>query len=291
VIQDTINSIKATLHDRATSPLFGTFALSWLVWNHRAVAVMLSPLPYADKFRYIDTTLYGPQFSWQWWVFLFLGPLISTVLFLVVYPYPAHWAFKYWRSHQKKLKAIQQKIEDEMPVTQEEARKLRRELEDLVVDHDKQMVIKNAQVEAHKRDLLDSQTNEIQKRDLLAEANKKLALAEDQIQQLGRTSASVIRPEEVQFPSVIDKKYRLYFNPTMGKGKSKVIAFADNGVISEGNNDNENSWRIASGRLELLNAKGTPHSRFGFDQRFGVFVMIEDEALPAIKNQYMVPEL
>ena len=51
-------SVKAVLYDRISSPLLGTFAVSWVLWNHRFITVLLSNMEPIEKFKVVDTVLY-----------------------------------------------------------------------------------------------------------------------------------------------------------------------------------------------------------------------------------------
>jgi len=52
-------------------------------------------------------------------------PLLTTVLFIFFYPYPARAVFEFTRKQQKRLKEIRQRIEDETPLTVEESKQIR----------------------------------------------------------------------------------------------------------------------------------------------------------------------
>lgn len=60
-------------------------------------------------------------------------------------------------------------------------------------------------------------------------------------------------------------QWRLFFNPKAGAGRSKIMRFGADGSIVIGANQNEASWRMRSGRLELLDSNGGVHSRFNYD--------------------------
>ena len=125
MFEELSKTIKAQLYERASSPLLGSFALSWLAWNYRFVIVLLSGMAAPEKFRYIDTSLY---LSWEEAGLRGgLYPLITALLLIFVYPIPARYVYEYWRKQQRALKEIQQRIDDETPLTKEEARQLRRE--------------------------------------------------------------------------------------------------------------------------------------------------------------------
>lgn len=122
MITDLSKEIKAILYDRAKSPLFGAFLLSWAAWNFVPLASFFSSLEFDQK-----------QFFWRAFYsdnepifFLLIYPLLSAIIFLLIYPFPARWVFRYTQQHNAKLKAIQQQIEDTTPLTQEEANALRK---------------------------------------------------------------------------------------------------------------------------------------------------------------------
>lgn len=122
MLDDLTKEIKAQLYERVKSPLFGAFAFSWMIWNYRVLLALVSDLKFPEKMQYIDKTY---PTAWDLSLHGVLGPLVSAVLFLWLYPYPARWMYSYWATQQKKLKEVQQSIEDETPLTRDEARVLR----------------------------------------------------------------------------------------------------------------------------------------------------------------------
>lgn len=123
MFDDLTKEIKAQLYERVKSPLFGAFAFSWVGWNYRAVLGVVSELSFKERMAYLDV-LYPTWQEWGW--HCFAGPLVTALVFLLAYPLPARWMYSYWAGQQKKLKEVQQKIEDETPLTQEEANALRK---------------------------------------------------------------------------------------------------------------------------------------------------------------------
>ena len=72
------------------------------------------------------------------------------------------------------------------------------------------------------------------------------------------------------------------------------MRFEEGGIISEGNNNNEYSWRVNNGLLELLNSETKVHSRFSYDPENNRFSHTNDPDTGStqkhsIKNQYMIP--
>jgi hypothetical protein len=125
MVDDLIKSLKAQLYERASSPLLSVFVLSWLLWNYRFVSILFSTIPVIEKFNFIDTKLFSTYEDYLLRGFSY--PLITTLLFIFVYPYPAKFVYQFWRNRLKELKEIRQKIEDETPLTIEESRNIKRE--------------------------------------------------------------------------------------------------------------------------------------------------------------------
>ena len=66
MIRDTIDSIKASLYERAASPFLSAFGLSWVVVNYRLILLLISDLKPKEKFDYIDTVLYPDTITNPW---------------------------------------------------------------------------------------------------------------------------------------------------------------------------------------------------------------------------------
>ncbi len=144
MLGDAMKTIKALLYERITSPLLGAFILSWCLWNFRFLIVIFSTLPVIDKFNMIDTIIFPSQE-----VMLFKGiiyPLVTTAFFIYVYPYPAKKVYEFWRSRQRDLKEIRQKIEDEEPLTKEEAIMIRTEVYRIKKEHQDEIAKRDEEI-------------------------------------------------------------------------------------------------------------------------------------------------
>lgn len=125
MLSDLAKTVKAQLYERVSSPLLGAFAISWVAWNYRFILVLISSMPVAERFAYIDSNIFDSYQN----IFLHgtLYPLLTTLSLIFIYPIPAKFVYGYWRTRQRELKEIQQRIDDETPLTREEARELRHE--------------------------------------------------------------------------------------------------------------------------------------------------------------------
>lgn len=120
---DFWKDFKFQISERLTNPLLGSFIASWFVWNWNLILVLLFGDGYSERLQVVQSVIDGAgAYYLQLWAF----PLVSAGVFILVYPFAARLVYWYWESQQKKIKAMRQRIEDETPITQEEATRLRR---------------------------------------------------------------------------------------------------------------------------------------------------------------------
>jgi hypothetical protein len=90
---------------------------------------------------------------------------------------------------------------------------------------------------------------------------------------------------------LLKNKFRLFFDPRVsGMSKTKIIRFGKEGQVSEGQNRNENSWRMDRHFLEFLNSKGQVYSRFYYSTIDRKFYHTNDPDTRSVKGQYMIHE-
>lgn len=135
MLDDLAKSVKAQLYERVSSPLLASFALAWAAWNYRFILVLVSSMSATEKIAYIDSHIF-PTLE-QISLHGALYPLLTALALIFLYPIPAKYVYQYWRQRQKELKEIQQQIDDETPLTKEEARQLRREALSASLEYDK----------------------------------------------------------------------------------------------------------------------------------------------------------
>lgn len=70
---------------------------------------------------------------------------------------------------------------------------------------------------------------------------------------------------------------------------SKTLAFHADGPFAEGKNDNEHTWRISNGRLEIVDVYGQVYSRFFFIPSTRGFHHTNDQDTLSIRGQFMAP--
>jgi hypothetical protein len=144
-MKELIDSIRLQIYERLSSPLFGSLVLAWLGWNYRLVTVMVSNLPVEKKFEFIDTKLYVT--AWDCWGKALGFPLLTALLFILVYPHPAKWVFGYWHRRQQEQKKLRDKIEGATLLTEQESIAIRKELYGRQAEHGAEIAKLQKQIE------------------------------------------------------------------------------------------------------------------------------------------------
>lgn len=193
-MDDLAKSVKAQLYERVSSPLLGTFALSWAAWNYRFILVLVSSMSVTEKIGYIDSQVF-PTLE-QILLRGALYPLLTALALIFLYPIPAKYVYQYWRRRQKELKEIQQQIDDETPLTKEEARQLRREALSASIEYDKALQSRATEI-ARLKELVEELQNrgtavtaEVQEQDTSAPSSVADDLDETQIAMLEKIAKS-----------------------------------------------------------------------------------------------------
>jgi hypothetical protein len=93
--------------------------------------------------------------------------------------------------------------------------------------------------------------------------------------------------EALILSKLVGSEWRLIFNPT--SSKSKKIIFHEDGNVGEGQNNNEHTWRIRQGMLEILCNDRQVFSRFRYDPDKGSFFHTNDDDTLSIRSQRIEP--
>ncbi len=135
MLNDFKDSVKAKLYDFNYTPFMSSLVISWIIINHKYLLVLFSEkLDIGKKLTMLnDTYSYNAVFGYFSFYFM---PLLFALFYVYVYPLIAKKFYEYtlWRT--KELKSIKQKIEDETPITQEEAREIRAQIDKLTTERD-----------------------------------------------------------------------------------------------------------------------------------------------------------
>ena len=128
-MEDIIKSIKATLYDRAASPLVGSFVLAWLVWNYDFVLAFFSGAELSYKLDYIQTYIFG-----NWIQCLgkgFIGPAVTVYIYYWWIHKLSIIVYKKAVTNNRELIDEKRKLEKEALLSVEQSNQLRRQIENI----------------------------------------------------------------------------------------------------------------------------------------------------------------
>lgn len=140
-------TLSSQLAERVTSPLGGSFVISWALWNYKFIVILFSNNTATTTFSLIERIAF-PSF-WATLTNGILFPLLTALAYIFIYPYPSRFIYKFTRERQREISIIRQQIEDETPLTTAESRELRRLHRQLQESHEQEI----ARQEALIRDL------------------------------------------------------------------------------------------------------------------------------------------
>lgn len=170
MLEELSKTVKAQLYERVSSPLLGSFLIAWCGWNYKFVLVLISSMEAEKKLAYINANLYPS--IWDRVLEGFTYPLVTSLVLIFAYPWPARWIFSYSRKQQLKLKKLQYEIDEDTPLNMEDARELRRSNSKIVEDFEKEISLQKSQIERQKEQL------EIARESLKNQGSEKEHIAE-----------------------------------------------------------------------------------------------------------------
>jgi hypothetical protein len=137
------DAIKATLYERATSPLYSTFVFSWLIWNWKIPMVILFGDKQSTRIDYIDN--YVDSFEIPL-LTLLIWPLVSAIFLLLLLPYFSNWIYKIALKFKQKRLDFKTKSESSSILSAEKALELYKELSEIKGQLAAEMAEKKLQV-------------------------------------------------------------------------------------------------------------------------------------------------
>lgn len=141
MLSDITNSIKAKLYDFTYTPFMSSMIIAWIILNHKYLLIYFAEYGLDEKlellnehdFSYVIGTVCIPYAMNVWF------PIAFGLFYVFVYPWASKIFYEYTLERTKALKKVKQKIEDETPITQEEAHQIRYDIEKLTRERDEQM--------------------------------------------------------------------------------------------------------------------------------------------------------
>jgi hypothetical protein len=109
-MKDIINSFKAQLYERTSSPLLGSFIFYWIICNYKFIVILFDKdLTSENKFIAIDNLYKTDYISISILNIPINGlllPLVITLAYVLVLPFISKFIHKAWIWHQNELKKI-----------------------------------------------------------------------------------------------------------------------------------------------------------------------------------------
>ncbi|MFY4782797.1 hypothetical protein ACOTWN_06220 [Aliarcobacter butzleri] len=141
-MKDIINSFKAHLYERTSSPLIGAFIFYWIICNYKLIMIIFDgEMKLNEKFDLIKT-IYPQEKITLWNGFdiyyqILLGnglliPLIITLVYILLLPFMSNKIYSLWINHQNDLK----KRSNEKVLTKKEFGDLQRRFTELELSFD-----------------------------------------------------------------------------------------------------------------------------------------------------------
>jgi len=149
MISELTKSINSTLYERVTSPLFGTFMLSWAIWNWKIIYLTL--FVSADKVKVTKIEYISSNYSDIH--LLVTYPIVSTFFLLTVFPFianAAYWShlkFQKWKTDKK------HQVELSQLLTLKQSIQIRTDIAEQEKEFNELLTSKNSEIESLKTQL------------------------------------------------------------------------------------------------------------------------------------------
>lgn len=288
-LDDMFQSVKATLYDRVSSPLWGAFSLSWIAWNYRMLIVLFSSMSPDEKFEYIGNVLY---FDWTIYaIYWGIAPLATAIIVIGAIPYFGEKAYRVSRFWKVRLKTAKLEYDGKTPMSQDEVNQVllkaveeKRNLEVQIVTAVKETENVQGRLEAIVAENVNLEVKVSTLESTLNSAKAKIEQLELVIQ-----LNKIVSPDtdEGLRQILINGDFKIIHNPVANR--SKTISFKEDGYVGEGQNQNEYRWDIDSGELVIFTQNDELQNKFAYIKESNSFKAADDEPVKAPPNQSIVP--
>jgi predicted DNA-binding transcriptional regulator len=151
MFDEITKSFQTQISERLYSPIMGSFVISWSLWNYKFFVILFSHEPVTHTFSLIEQFVFPNPAT----LFLkgLLFPILTSVAYIFIYPYPAKFVYEFTRKKQKEIIEIRQRIEEETLLTVEDSRKIRSEFTRLQFEHESEIDQLNNEINRLKEEL------------------------------------------------------------------------------------------------------------------------------------------
>lgn len=204
-MKDIINSFKAHLYERTSSPLIGAFIFYWLIFNYKLLIIIFSDLKPIDKFNEIASSVYP-----TWIHHLGYGiilPATITLIYILYFPYISNNIHKKWIEHQNELK----KISNGKVLTKKEFGELQRRFTELELSFDETFSKKDQELNKLKELLDNKEKTTTQMKNMhISEIDKLNKLIEERTQEIQTLNNTINKLRDTRYKNNISISIEQY---------------------------------------------------------------------------------
>lgn len=126
ILEEIVDTARVQFVERFSSPLIGSFVISWCLWNFKFFVILFSKESVAETFRLIDTFVFPTSEA----VFQrgIVYPLLSACAYIFLYPIPARFVYSFTRRQAKAIDELRKKHDNEKLITENERTELREQV-------------------------------------------------------------------------------------------------------------------------------------------------------------------
>jgi hypothetical protein len=117
-------SLAEVVNERVASPFYGTFIITWCIWNWKIIYLtvfvdqeLIKPL---TKIQYIEQ-------HYSWWLYVFALPMASTLVLIAGAPYVVNIAYKIHLRFESQRRKMWEDAEKERMISRELYAAIRKE--------------------------------------------------------------------------------------------------------------------------------------------------------------------
>lgn len=132
------DSIKAKLYDFAYTPFMSSVVISWIIINHKYILIYFANYDLEKKLALLKGWDFAVHFQGIYipYTMNIIEPILFGLFYVFIYPKISKFFYSYTLERNKELKEIKKEIEDKTPLTREEEKSLRQEMDRLTIERD-----------------------------------------------------------------------------------------------------------------------------------------------------------
>jgi hypothetical protein len=155
-IDEILSGVRQSLSDRLSSPFWGSFLISWSIINYEVYLILFSDNSVTTTIALMDSLIFTD--AWTFALNALVGPLLASLAYIYLYPYPARWFYEHTLKQQLAQNKVKQRIENTRLLSVEESLEIKFQNFTLRQNHAQEVSDLKQQI-----DLLERKLNEREK--------------------------------------------------------------------------------------------------------------------------------